>query len=225
MAYRYVLLDADETLFDFSHAEKTAIGHIVSACGMRDSQAPQVFSRINQSLWKQLEKGILTAERLRIQRFEEFFAHYHLDRPAAWGAELFLSGLSEACYVLPEALGVLQELKRRGLLTAIVTNGFSRVQRRRLALSGLAPYVDAVAISEEVGEQKPSAALVDRALEMLACPCKKQALLVGDSLSSDMAAAKNAGITAVWYNPKRLPMPAGAGFLEIHALSELIAIL
>lgn len=225
MPCKYVLLDADGTLFDFSKAERYAIRQILRDCGIEDPNAEEVYSRLNLSLWKKLEKGLVTPERLKVQRFEEFFALYGIDRPANLAARQFLDGLAASCFVLPQSLGVLQELKRRNLRTAIVTNGYSRIQRRRLAASGLAPYVDAMVVSEELGVQKPDPAMIDHALRCLGCSDKSEALLVGDSLSSDMAAAANAGIRGVWYAPQEVPGPDSAAFSRIGSLRDLIALL
>ena len=104
----------------------------------------------------------------------------------------------------------------------MVTNGFSYVQHRRLQLSGLLPYLDAVVVSQDLGLQKPDPALVDLALDRLGCRDRTKALLVGDSLSSDMAAANNAGVCGVWYNPRRKPRPQGQPFYEITRLSTLL---
>ena len=222
MAYAYVLLDADDTLFDFVKAERHCIHGVLERCGAASPQAEQLFVSINQGLWRRLERGEVSAERLRVLRFEELFAKLGVSLPPQEGAALYLQFLAESCFLLPEALAVVQTLARRRIPVAVVTNGFSYVQHRRLQLSGLLPYLDAVVVSQDLGLQKPNPALVDLALDRLGCRDRTKALLVGDSLSSDMAAAANAGVCGVWYNPRRKPRPQGQPFYEITRLSTLL---
>ena len=225
MPFSYVLLDADNTLFNFDLAERHAVSMVLERCGVPAPGAQERFSVINKGLWLRLEKDEIAPEELRILRFRLLLQELGSSMDPRDAAAIFLTGLSESCFVLPRSLGVLQALRRRRVPTAIVTNGFSVVQRRRLALSGLAPYLDAVVISEEAGVQKPDPALVELALSGLGCKEKSQAVLVGDSLSSDMAAARNAGIAGVWYNPRRQERPKGAPFYEITDLNTLLTLI
>ena len=131
--------------------------------------------------------------------------------------------LGEGCFLLEQALSPLQNLHAR-CRVAIVTNGITQVQKRRLQLSGLHPYVDALVVSQEEGVSKPDPRIVERALERLGCADRAQAAIVGDSLTSDMAAARNARVDGIWYNPKGLPRPADAPHIvaEIRQLHDLM---
>ena len=85
-------------------------------------------------------------------------------------------------------------------------------------------YVDALVISQEEGISKPDARIVERALERLGCTDKAQAVIVGDSLSSDMLAAKNARVDGIWYNPQGMENPGDNEYIkaEIKELHELV---
>ena len=78
---------------------------------------------------------------------------------------------------------------------AIATNGLGRVQRSRLA--DFLPMTAALFISEEIGCIKPSGTFFERITDVLGC-APHECLMVGDSLSSDIAGAKNAGMAACW---------------------------
>ena len=84
---------------------------------------------------------------------------------------------------------------------ALVTNGLSEVQRTRIERLDLGRYFDAVVISSEVGAAKPSTEIFDLAFELLGSPAKASALMVGDSLTSDIQGGINYGIATCWYNP------------------------
>lgn len=222
---RFVLLDADDTLFDYKKAEHFAIKQTLGEMGVVAPGAREVYKRINAGLWRDLEKGLIQASALRLRRFELLTKELGLDFDPKKASDFYVAALSEGCFLLPESLGVLQELKRRGHKVAIVTNGFRSIQTRRLRLAGIGRYIDTVVISEDVGAQKPQPKMLEVAMARLGCTDKAQALMVGDSLTSDMQAAKNAGIQAVWYNPEHKALPPDATFSQVHTLSSILSII
>ncbi|MBQ2434456.1 MAG: HAD-IA family hydrolase, partial [Clostridia bacterium] len=93
---------------------------------------------------------------------------------------------------------------------AIVTNGIATIQRPRMENCSLRPFFSEIVISEEVGFSKPRPEMLLIALQKLGGIDVKDALMIGDSLTSDMRAAQNAGIDFLWYNPKGKKRPDDA---------------
>jgi HAD superfamily hydrolase (TIGR01549 family) len=106
---------------------------------------------------------------------------------------------------------------------ALVTNGLSDVQRARIERLGLGRYFDAIAISSELGSAKPAPAIFEFALAGLGAPARATALMVGDSLTSDIRGGRNAGIATCWYNPHRRPCDQDG--LVDHEIATLDALL
>ena len=106
---------------------------------------------------------------------------------------------------------------------ALITNGLSRIQRSRLATSPLTPMLSAVIISEEAGVAKPDPRLAFLSLEALGCTDPREAVLMGDSLSSDVGCARAAGIDSIWLAPagQTSPLPTWT----VHSLEEAQRIL
>ena len=98
--------------------------------------------------------------------------------------------------VLPGAAEAVRELAKRYPLT-IISNGFKEVQYYKFEHSGLEDCLTHTIISEEVGINKPQPEIFRIALELNGVSAE-QALMIGDSYSSDIAGAKNAGIDQVW---------------------------
>lgn len=127
----------------------------------------------------------------------------------------------DACALYDDAVEMLQRVGNRSL-RAVVTNGASDTQREKLRWSDLERQVDAVFISGEHGIAKPDPAIFRIALDQLAVAAG-DAWHVGDSLHTDVAGARAAGLTAVWLNrsgTKRAgtdPRPD----IEIRSLTEL----
>ena len=104
----------------------------------------------------------------------------------------------------------------------MVTNGIDRVQRARLAASGLAPLFDVVVTSQSCGFAKPDPRILHVALQAIDTPAH-QAVYVGDDPATDGAAARAAGVRFVWIQNGR---PAGRlPRLRVRSLRELATLL
>jgi putative hydrolase of the HAD superfamily len=123
-----------------------------------------------------------------------------------------------------DAVELLRELREAGVRTALLTNGPSWMQRRKVELLGLESQLDAIGISEELGAAKPDPAAFAATLELLdAAPV--EAVMVGDHLDWDVRGALAAGMRgAVWVagDDEREP-PVGA--LRVRRLGEVPAAL
>jgi 2-haloacid dehalogenase len=223
---QYLLFDADAPLFDYDRAEFTALTNTLAQFGHPcPPETLQIYRRVNAQAWRDFERRLITAERLRIARFEALFAETGLALdPRAFSIQ-YLIQLSQAAELLDGALEVVQALSG-GHRMAIITNGLKEVQRSRFERSTIFPYFAELIISDEVGVAKPDPGIFDIALRRLGNPDKQSVLVIGDSLSSDMRGGHNAGLATCWYNPSGQPRPAEPPITyEIRHLSELLPLL
>lgn len=224
MRYDAILMDADDTLFDFRLAERNAIGEVLARLDVRDADAPAVYHRINRACWEAFERGEMTQETLRVKRFDDLLTHYGLRADAAEAALAFTRALARQSALLPGALEAARAIAAR-LPVAIVTNGLGEVQRGRMNASPLRSCVSAMIISGEHGFQKPDPRLLFAALDALGGIAPERALMVGDSLTSDILAANRAGVDACWYNPAGKPLPEGyRARYDIRDIGEAVRI-
>jgi 2-haloacid dehalogenase len=223
--YTWLLFDADGTLFDYEQAEAAALENTFAQFEVPfEPGLVPVYSQINAQLWKTFEQGAITQAALATRRFELLFETLGRPTPPQFSAA-YLEQLGQCTSLVDGAEALLKALRPRYQM-AILTNGLKTVQRSRMARSVLRNYIDDVIISEEVGAAKPEAAFFDIAFERLGQPAKASALMIGDSLSSDMRGASLYGLDTCWYNPKRQsPPPDLALTYEISALGELEALL
>jgi len=104
----------------------------------------------------------------------------------------------------------------------IASNGAQKVQNSRLDSAGIKKYFDGIFISEEIGYNKPDKRFFDECFAKIPDFDKSEAVIVGDSLTSDILGGKNAGIKTVWYNPNGSPPRADiVPDLEASALSQI----
>ena len=121
----------------------------------------------------------------------------------------------------PEVLDVLRELSEVATL-AVVTNGFQKVQARRIAESGVLNFMEDVFVSEKMDAEKPSRKIFDAALRALGVENREHVLVVGDGLSSDIQGGANAGLDTCWFNPHHAENPGKVvPTYEIASLEEL----
>jgi len=208
MRYRWILFDADGTLFDYDAAERVAIETAFGDFGHAfEPRFADVYAEVNRLTWLEFERGEITQERLRTRRFERLFDEVGIREDAGRFSARYLERLSERADLVDGSLEILAALRGRVRL-AIITNGLAEVQRRRLARSPIAEYFEDVVISEEVGAAKPDRRIFDVARERLGDPPLETGLIAGDSLTSDIRGGSDYGIGTCWFNPRRVERPA-----------------
>lgn len=225
--YKVLFFDVDGTLLDFDAAEREALGLLLRdrSIEIREEYI-QCYHRINASMWKMLECGEITREKLQSERFVQFFDAIGL-KGKADGEEnrIYRKYLSQAAIPIAGAEAVLQELGSRYPLY-VVSNGNTQVQYGRLGISGFQKYFRQIFLSEEIGYTKPDKRFFEECLRQLPDVKREEILLIGDSLSSDMAGGRNAGIDTCWYNPMKTVEDASIPVTyEIRDLKELCALL
>ena len=225
MPYPYLLFDADNTLFDFDQAERNAHLLLCRAHGLAFSEEGyQLYHKCNADLWRDFDRGLCTKEYLLVERFRRYLAITgERADPEALNRD-HLRALGEGAMLLPGAEELCRVLSRDHRLY-LLTNAVASVQKTRFANSAIAPYFQGVFISEEVGVGKPDSAYFDYVFHAVPGLARDNALVIGDSLTSDIQGANNAGLPCCWFNPKGQPRPQGLWIdYEIRALEELYAI-
>lgn len=210
MRYTTVLFDADGTLLDFARSEDEAVRATMRSVGIEpDDEKVANYSRINDGLWKMLERGEIEKSVLLYRRFELFCEHYgYVGIDARAMAREYMEQLSQRGYLLDGARELLDALHGK-VKMYIVTNGVEFIQRRRYAHSGLESYFDGLFISDELGFEKPDPRYFECVESKIENFSAKDTIVVGDSLTSDIKGANNYGLDCCWYNPKGKPLAAG----------------
>ena len=207
MRYEYILFDADNTLFDFDGAQRLAFFEVLDSLGAeRSEELLESYSDINLSWWKKLERREVTYSELGLGRFEEFLEkHGMTGHDPAVINELYRSQLGSHGILLPGSYELVEKLS--GLCRMyIITNGMSKTQHSRFDDSPLRRLTEDIFVSEDIGFEKPDKRYFDYVLEKISehCPfmTEDRVLVVGDSISSDIKGANNAGLDSCLVNAK-----------------------
>lgn len=224
--YDTLLLDADDTLLDFRKTEKAALENTFDEYGLKlTDEIRNIYKTINHELWSAFERGEITKETITSTRFQRVFdtVGYHVD-----GRTFHLDyqqALGRGCYLIDGARELCEELAKNYRLYC-VTNGVAATQYSRLSGSGLDNFFSDIFVSEEIGHQKPSTHYFSAVFKSIPEFKASHALIIGDSLTSDIQGGKNTGIDTCWYNPSGKPAePALKADYEIRKLNELFPIL
>ncbi len=226
--YKYLLWDIDGTILDFLASEAYAIRFLFEKynLGECNDERLKMYSDINVKYWRKLERGELTKPEILVMRFREFFEIIGVDVSLAenFNKEYQVT-LGDHIEFIDNAEEVLLSQKGKYTLAA-VTNGTKVAQEKKLRLSGLDKVFDAIFISENVGFEKPKKEYFDYVFQKLGITDKKEVLIIGDSLTSDMLGGYLAGIDTCWYNPsgKKNTMDISITY-EIDNLSKLAEII
>ena len=205
MSYIFLLFDLDHTLLDFDAAEDVALSHLLKEEGVEDIQAyKDYYVPMNKALWKDLELKKITKQELVNTRFAKLFAHFGIEKDGAYLAERYQFFLSKQGQIFPGVEDLLKKLIHQGYELYAATNGITAIQTGRLAQSGIAPFFKEIFISEQLHTQKPDAAFYKKIGALISNFDKKNALMIGDSLTADIQGGNNAGIDTIWYNPHHL---------------------
>ncbi|TXT44998.1 MAG: 2-haloacid dehalogenase [Spirochaetes bacterium] len=223
--YSAVLMDADETLFDFTRAEFFALEASFRAYSLDPSPATiALYDEINRALWRKFERGEIAQEVLKVQRFERLFTELGVSVPAAAFSEAYIETLGRGAFLIPGAEELCAYLAAKYPL-ALVTNGLAKVQRPRFEASSIRRHFRALVISEEVGIAKPAPEIFWRACEALGSDAK-DCIMIGDSLASDIAGAAGCDMDSCWVNLRGAVNDTGIEpTFEVRSLAEIREIL
>ena len=197
-----VLLDLDNTILDFNRAEHRALRRALTVQGLPfDDEIAALYHRINMRHWEMLEDGLLTRAEVLVRRYEALFRELGVRADAERTQGLYESYLAEGHWFMPGAEEMLRSLSGSCRLF-ICSNGVQRVQDGRIGSAGIAGYFEKIFISEHMGANKPERRFFELCFREIPGFDRSRAIILGDSLTSDIRGGINAGILTCWYNPK-----------------------
>ena len=224
---KYLFLDLDNTILDFSKAEAVAIRRTMAQYGLEPTDALAArYSAINDRHWKALERGEMTRDQVVVGRFAAFFGEQGIEVDAPAVAKTYETYLSQGHWFLPGAETAVKEKLFGKYKLYLASNGTAVVQQGRMTSADLYPYFEESFVSQELGHNKPSKEYFAAAFSRIPGFDPTECIMVGDSLTSDILGGKNAGLRTVWVNPghKTAPEHLKPDY-EIEFLADLPALL
>ena len=217
-----LFLDLDDTILDFHKAEKIAITKTLGDFGLTvNDEILSTYSAINKAHWERLERGELTREAVLTQRFTQTFRHFGMEVDCVACARAYEKNLSIGHYFLPGAEEAVDILSKQYRLF-LASNGTASVQKGRMTSANLYRFFEKVFVSQEIGYNKPAREYFDGCFAQIPGFDPKKAMIVGDSLTSDILGGINAGLITCWVNPEgKLGRADIQPDYEIQSLAQL----
>ena len=218
----FLFLDLDDTILDFHKAERLAISRTFRSFGLEPTdQVLERYHVINRQHWERLERGELTRDQVLTGRFQMLFEELGIPAQPPAVAKGYEHNLGLGHYFLPGAKEALDALRGKYRLF-LASNGTASVQHSRLTSAGLYPYFEKVFVSQALGANKPSRAFFDACAAQIPGFDPRKALMVGDSLTSDILGGINAGMKTCWVCPPEAQgRPDIVPDYRIESLSQL----
>ena len=221
----FLFLDLDDTILDFHKAERIAISKTIREFGVEPTEEIlDLYHGINKWHWEQLELGKLTRTEVLVNRFGVLFEKLGREVDAPKCAKTYEYNLSQGHWFLPGAEEAVDALSKKYRLF-LASNGTATVQKGRMTSANLYRFFETVFVSQEIGHNKPSKEYFDACFARIPGFDREKAMIVGDSLSSDIKGGVNAGIKTVWVNPEHKDCGNIKPDYEIEYLSQLEVLL
>lgn len=139
-------------------------------------------------------------------------------------ADRFSQLREAAIHPIPGAIDTIRIFQEKGLKLALVTNGSSVTQRKKISRFGLEDLFDHIFIEGEQGFGKPDERIYIRALSQLNSK-PNESWMIGDNIVWDVIAPQKLGIKGIWIDNKngtknkvQRPEP----YFSIESLSQII---
>jgi len=220
--FEFLFLDLDDTILDFQKAEHIALSKTLRSFGLEPTESVlKRYNLINRAHWEALERKELTREQVLVGRFQTLFAEMGITVEPVAVARAYEDNLSVGHYFLPGAEEAVERLSRKYKLY-LASNGTAKVQAGRLKSANISRFFEKIFVSQQIGANKPAPEYFERCFAMIPGFDKSKAIIVGDSLTSDILGGQNAGIATCWVNPHHKEGRADIRVdYEIEALSQL----
>ena len=221
MRYSLILMDADDTIFDFQAGNRKAVGMLMEELGLSSPTVFEEYQQINHACWQALERGEMDQETLHVERFRRFLRMKGRADDPKRVADRFAVLLGQQAIPLPNAEETVEKLAREREIV-ILTNGITPIQKSRMARSPVQNWISRMVISQEVGTSKPDPRIFEIAMGNTP---REKVLMIGDGLQSDVRGANNAGVDVCWFNPLKKPLPNDLHTeYEIHDIRDCLPI-
>ena len=224
--FEFLFLDLDDTILDFQKAEHIALSKTLREFGLEPTEhVLKRYNLINKAHWEALERKELTRDQVLLGRFQTLFAEVGITVDAQAVASAYETNLSMGHWFMPGAEEAVERLSKKYKLY-LASNGTAKVQAGRLASANISRFFQEIFVSQEIGANKPALEYFERCFARIPDFDKSKAIMVGDSLTSDILGGQNAGIATCWVNPDHKTGREDIRVdYEIEALSQLESLL
>lgn len=226
MKYTTLLFDLDDTILDFTKGEHIALTLLFEEMNIENVQnVIDEYVVLNKSLWKEIEKGTLHRDYVLNNRFSMLFDKLGKQVDGERVEERYRHYLDLQHEFIEGAQEILNDLSKLYNIY-IITNGVSKTQLKRIKDTKLDGIFTDIFVSEDIGFQKPAKEYFDAVIKKIPNFNLRKTLIIGDSLTADIAGGLRNNIDTCWINLNKVEnLTDIKPTYEIYKLSDLYEIL
>lgn len=226
MKYKILLFDLDDTLMDFGANESESLNKLFCLQGYElTDELFDIYSTVNNSLWADYENGLIPLSEVLYTRFSRTMLKLGIIVDGVEWDNMYREFLSNGYQLIDGSMELCRNLSNTHRLF-VITNGITETQHRRLKQSGLSEYFEDVFDSQSIGYQKPSREFFWYVSDHIKDFQNEDALIIGDSLNTDIKGGLNSGIDTCWINRKSQKGSAEIpSTYTVNSLTEITEIL
>lgn len=233
-----ILFDLDDTIIgceggDYIQFWRSSIERFISEFEGLDAGALlDEIEAVADEFWSDPDRH--RSGRLQIRKARQeivIHAAENLNSPNARAATLLANHFHElregGTVPFEGAIETLQHIRDRRIPTALLTNGASNMQRRKINQHDLEGFFDLVLIEGEFGAGKPDQKVYQHALRELDVVAA-ETWMIGDNLEWEVRAPQQLGIVGIWHDHLRQGLPKGSEVRPdriVQRISELVPLL
>lgn len=208
--YKHLIFDLDHTLWDFERNARETLEFLFDTFELKNKSLKsdkelfvQAYFRVNRQMWKLYDKNLVDKKEIRELRFKKVLQAINIkDQQLSLDLEdLFLSTCPSKGNLIEGSIELLEYLTPKYTLH-ILTNGFLETQNIKIQTSNIAHYFESMTTSECSGHKKPSPHIFNFKLNRINAE-KKDCLMIGDNILTDIGGARRSGIDQLYFNPTR----------------------
>lgn len=222
--YKIILIDIDDTIFDFKSGEAKALINTLNKFNIKyDDNLLKKFSDINEKYFQLYAKNEMTREQFHKARFDDLLYISKSYNDPIEVNKFYLENLAQQCEFVDGAKDVIQYLNDKYVL-CIASNGKYEVQKQRLELAKIDKYFSKIYVSSQIGFNKPDKRFLDYIFNDLSEYKKSDFIIIGDREDSDILGAINSGIDSIYFNSQKKDTTLKSSYI-IYNLEEIKNIL
>lgn len=200
MKYKGILLDIDNTLYDYniSHtfAKSKVLEYCMSVFNLSNDEINNAYEKARKQIHIELCETASSHNRLLyFQRLSEILGV----NPMEYAFEIYNIYWDSFLGIMQPFDGIYELLEKFKNKICLVTDLTAHIQYRKIKKLGLEKYCDVLVTSEEAGHEKPHPYMFLMALKKIGLE-PEEVCMIGDSFKKDIFGATNLGIASIWMN-------------------------
>lgn len=219
-----VLIDIDDTIFDFEKCSKNSFLKTLEKFNLKFKEEDfSYFNKVNDILWTKQKLGEINIKEVFIKRDYLMVKYFNLDIEKGLFNDLFVKFLYDEIEMVDGIEDLLLYLSDKyKIFTA--SNGIFKMQENRLKKSNLDKYFDKIFVSDKIGYEKPDKKFFQKIMDLTKFS-NDDLIMIGDSIKSDIIGAKNSKIKSIYFNKEDKKISDKNFTYQVKNLSEIKKIL